>query len=248
MQGRPTKIEGNPKHPLSLGATNTWAQAAVLELYDPDRSAFVVHDGKPATWEDFLSMLDREVESLQARQGQGLAILGEVDRSPTKKMLRQRLLATLPEATWHVDPLSDALRRQPQLKLENADVILSIDADLLNVEDSGVAYRKAFAEGRARTKPNEIMNRLYVVEPCPTVTGISADHRLQAAAQPGLQLRFEPRKSTGTDGSACGRRSQLGSAMDRSRGGRLEIARRPQHCGGRTSPATARPRGRPPNQ
>ena len=94
-------------------------------------------------------------------------------------MLRERLFEALPQATWHLDGLTAATRRQPQLQLEQADVILSLDCDLLNTEDAGVAYRKAFAKRRSVDRPEDPMNRLYVIEPCPTVTGMSADHRLR---------------------------------------------------------------------
>lgn len=178
-EGRPTKVEGNPKHPLSLGATHSWAQASVLDLYDPDRSRLVFHQNKPSTWEEFLAFLDRQVVSLRANAGRGLAILSEEVASPATSMLRDKLLTAMPQATWHTDPLTAAAGRAPQFRLDQADVFLSLDHDLLNTEDAGVAYRKGFAKGRSLAGPDDGMNRLYVIEPCPTVTGMSADHRLR---------------------------------------------------------------------
>ena len=69
-EGRPTKVEGNPGHPLSLGATHAWAQASVLDLYDPDRSRLVIHDNKPSTWDEFLVSLDRQIRNAAQRRGQ----------------------------------------------------------------------------------------------------------------------------------------------------------------------------------
>src|SRR5580704_1596287 len=48
--GRPTKIEGNPSHPASLGATDVFCQASVLTLYDPDRSQTITHFGEIDSW------------------------------------------------------------------------------------------------------------------------------------------------------------------------------------------------------
>src|SRR5207247_7567085 len=98
-RGRPTKIEGNPLHPASLGATDIFSQAAVLELWDPDRSQVVLNGKNVETW-------DRFVEALQARlahapDGAGLRILTETVTSPTLHAQLRRLVAKYPRAPWH---------------------------------------------------------------------------------------------------------------------------------------------------
>jgi len=172
-EGRPTKLEGNPAHQASLGALPGWAQAAILELYDPDRSDTILHAGKPASWEDdFLPML----EGLRGKPG--LAILAPRRLSPSAA----RLLAAIPDASVYAhEPLDPAgeWAGSPHLDLSKADVILSLDADFLDLEDDGVRHRKAFAARRKVEKPGDSMSRLYVVEPHLTVTGMAADHRLR---------------------------------------------------------------------
>ncbi|HEX8028744.1 MAG TPA: TAT-variant-translocated molybdopterin oxidoreductase, partial [Vicinamibacterales bacterium] len=54
---RPTKIEGNPEHPSTRGASDAFMQAAVLGLYDPDRSQVVRRYGDTATWGEFLGAI-----------------------------------------------------------------------------------------------------------------------------------------------------------------------------------------------
>src|SRR5215467_4784607 len=73
--GRPTKIEGNPEHPASLGATDVWGQASVLSLYDPDRSRNVVNRGEIRTWGNFLTAIQAAVFTQRGLRGQGLRIL-----------------------------------------------------------------------------------------------------------------------------------------------------------------------------
>src|SRR5688572_33495746 len=61
--GRPTKLEGNPEHPASLGATDLFGQATVLTLYDPDRSRTIIGRGEVRTWSSFVAALTGAINS-----------------------------------------------------------------------------------------------------------------------------------------------------------------------------------------
>src|SRR5581483_51562 len=91
-EGHPTKIEGNPDHPGSLGATNIFHQAALLDLYDPDRSQSVLKNGQPDTWDNFVAALHDVLESQKSKGGSGLRILTETISSPTLHFQIQQLL------------------------------------------------------------------------------------------------------------------------------------------------------------
>src|SRR5207302_10446512 len=97
--GRPTKSEGDPLHPASLGATDIFAQASVLELWDPDRSKTVLHDRSITTWEGFLADVQSRLRGLP--DGQGLSILTETVTSPTLRAQLRAVLARYPRARWH---------------------------------------------------------------------------------------------------------------------------------------------------
>jgi molybdopterin-containing oxidoreductase family iron-sulfur binding subunit len=186
--GRPTKIEGNPDHPASLGATSPLAQASILGLYDPDRSKVVIRQGRISSWVTFLAAAAAEREKLLARRGAGFRVLTEPVTSPSLAAALRRLLAELPEAQWHqYQPVTgDNARQGARLafgepvnvvyRLENADVIVSLDADLLGSGPGAVRYAREFS-GRRRPDHPKGMNRLYVAEPAPSVTGAIADHR-----------------------------------------------------------------------
>ena len=98
---RPTKLEGNPDHPASLGATDAFAQASILTLYDPDRAKTVTRDGKASTWEAFLKELQPLLTQQRTSGGAGLRILTETVTSPTLFSQMQALLKAFPKATWH---------------------------------------------------------------------------------------------------------------------------------------------------
>ena len=192
--GRPTKVEGNPSHPASLGAANVFAQASVLTLYDPDRAQVVIYDGRIGDWSTFLTSMDQNRADLLARKGAGLRILTGTVTSPSLADQIRSVLAQFPQAKWHqYEPGSrDTVREGAKLAfgeyvntvyhLDQADVIVSLDADFLSAGPGAVRYAHDFADKRRVTGPESTMNRLYVVESTPTVTGAMADHRLPMRA------------------------------------------------------------------
>jgi MoCo/4Fe-4S cofactor protein with predicted Tat translocation signal len=101
-EGRPTKIEGNPDHPASLGGTTVYEQASVLTLYDPDRSKAVLNLGDLRTWGQFLDSFSHVLEDQRKKQGAGLRILTETHTSPSFADQANKVKAAFPQATWHV--------------------------------------------------------------------------------------------------------------------------------------------------
>src|SRR6266542_1723823 len=185
--GRPTKVEGNPDHPASLGATDAFAQASVLTLYDPDRSQTLTHLGDIRPWSAFLAALRDALATQRAVQGAGLRILTETVTSPTLASQLQALLAEFPLAKWHqYEPLGrDNARAGARLafgtyvntiyNFDKAEVILALDADVLSCHPGSVRYAREFAAKRRVTASKSEINRLYVVESTPSITGAMAD-------------------------------------------------------------------------
>jgi MoCo/4Fe-4S cofactor protein with predicted Tat translocation signal len=190
---RPTKIEGNDKHPVSVGGTDVFAQASILEMYDPDRSQNVMHLGDLSGWPEFQHALREALAAQEAKQGAGLRILTQTFSSPALADQMQSLLKMYPQAKWHVyeptnrDNVVEGAKMafgQPvetQYHLENADVIVSLDADFLYAGFPGfIKYARDYA--RRRNPDSGTMNRLYVIESTPTSTGVKADNRLPVRA------------------------------------------------------------------
>ncbi len=190
--GRPTKIEGNPEHPASLGAADIFAQASLLDMYDPDRSQTPVNLGQTRSWKNFVDQIRTRMAGQRAVDGEGLRLLTGPISSPTLVSQIQALLKVYPKAKWHqYSPLHrDSVLAgsmlafgqavETQYRLENADVILSLDADFLAPTFPGSArYTHDYA---SRRNPDAAMNRLYVVESVPSPTGVKAEHRLSLRA------------------------------------------------------------------
>lgn len=181
--GRPTKIEGNPDHPESLGATDKIAQASILGMYDPDRSQAVTFRGNISSWGEFLTAFRGALPP----DGAGVRILTQTTTSPTMGDQMQKILQRHPQMKWHqYEPAGrHEVREGAKLAfgeyvetvyhLDRADVILSIDADF--VGSGRVRCIRDFARRRNPDTNNGKMNRLYVVESCPSNTGARADHR-----------------------------------------------------------------------
>jgi MoCo/4Fe-4S cofactor protein with predicted Tat translocation signal len=186
--GRPTKIEGNPEHPGSLGGTDVFTQASVLTLYDPDRSQTLIHEGRISNWDAFAVAM-ANVSGQQSPKGAGLRILTETVTSPSLAAQIHAILKKFPQAKWHQyeqcgrdnvrEGASLAFGRpvNPVYQFDQADVIVSLDADFLTCGAGHVRYARDFSSRRAMETPSANPNRLYVVESMPTSTGAMADHR-----------------------------------------------------------------------
>lgn len=186
---RPVKVDGNPEHPVVRGKSDVFTQGTLLELYDPDRSQHVLFRGQTAAFADFQRAFGAAARQLPG--GQGLYFLAETITSPTLAAQCRQLQAAFPQAHLiQYDPINrDSARAaskaafgqyvDAQYKLEDADLILSLDADFLG----GIAHpgflplSRAYAE-RHQYEEGKTMNRMYVVESMPTVTGFKAEHRL----------------------------------------------------------------------
>ncbi len=186
---RPIKIEGNPDHPMSKGKSDAYSQATLLELYDPDRSHHPVYRGETSSWANFQEAFAGAAKKTTG--GQGIYFLSETITSPSLAAQWKKVQAAYPAAKliqW--DPVNQDSSRTASLaafgsytdvqyKLEDADVILSLDADFLGgiAQPGFLPMAAAYAE-RHRFEAGKTMNRMYVVESMPTVTGFKADHRL----------------------------------------------------------------------
>ncbi len=192
--GRPTKIEGNPDHPSSLGATDALAQAAVLSLYDPDRSHSCLRAGQIGTWSAFTTEFAGRLEAIAAHQGEGLGLMLGCEGSPLLASQLARLQARYPKMrTYRWAPLHrDHARAGAELAFgrdvetryafTRARVVVALEADFLAAGPGNVRYARDFMEGRAGRSWAAAMNRLFAFESGFTVTGSMADER--AALRP----------------------------------------------------------------
>ena len=191
-EGRPTKVEGNPDHPGSLGATDLFAQASVLTLYDPDRSQSIVQLGEIRPWATFVTAMKSALQGQAASKGAGLRILTETVSSPTMAAQLRQVLAAYPEAKWiqwEALPRDHARAGarlafgevvEPQYDFTKADVIVSLDADFLASDGpANLRATRQFSSRRRVEGTGETLNRLYVVEGVPSVTGGKSDHRVR---------------------------------------------------------------------
>ncbi len=201
-EGRPTNLAGNPDHPSSLGSTDPLVQASILNLYDPDRAQTVTYAGEIRTWAAFLDSAQAIAAEAKSSNGAGFRILTGTITSPTIAEQLQTLLKLYPQAKWHQwEPaVSDGAREGGKLAFgryvntvyrpQRAEVILSLDSDFLASGPGHLRYMKLFYQRRKLVEQEEVkverlsgeMNRLYVVEPTPSVTGSSADHHLPLRA------------------------------------------------------------------
>ncbi|MBU6399480.1 MAG: TAT-variant-translocated molybdopterin oxidoreductase [Verrucomicrobia bacterium] len=198
--GRPTKIEGNALHPDSNGGTDTFAQASVLSLYDPDRARRFTKGGNDVSAAAALDFLAAAAKGFAANGGEGLCFLLERNHSPSRARLQSALSRQLPKARWFVhEPVDFDIHRQaasqatgksvtPYWRLDQAKTIVSLDCDFIGTEGDRHRLIRGFAQGRKISQPGDPLSRLYVIESLLTLTGINADHRLRRPSGAVLPL------------------------------------------------------------
>jgi molybdopterin-containing oxidoreductase family iron-sulfur binding subunit len=193
-EGRPTKLEGNPEHPATLGALDPYSQASILGLYDPDRSQVLSFEGEIRSWGNFLGSLHEALVAQQAKGGAGIRILTETVSSPTLAAQIRGVQKLYPGAKWHQwEPCGPHAARAGAMQafgqpvntyynVANAAVIVSLDSNFLASGPASLRYARQFAARRRVRGEQTAMNRLYVAETMPTPTGTKADHRLPLRA------------------------------------------------------------------
>jgi molybdopterin-containing oxidoreductase family iron-sulfur binding subunit len=218
-EGRPTKIEGNPNHPASLGATDRYAQASILDLYDPDRSQTVAYLGEIRPWSSLVSEISTQSNLLKVVGGEGLVILTETVSSPSLGAEIKALLTAFPQAKWvQFEPCGPhGARAGSQLAFgrivnaiyhfDKADVVLSLDSDFLASGPGTLHYTREFAARRNPEAGAGPMNRLYTIESTPTPTGAKADHRLPVQAS---RVEVLARELAGRVGGGAGSAGHAG--------------------------------------
>ncbi len=194
--GRPIKVEGNVAHPSSLGATTVFAQASLLEMYDPDRSRGVAqYDGGArvaSSWGDFEAAGRALFDAAKATAGQNLAVLSEATSSPAVLEMKKRVKETYPQVRWFEyeaasrdnerrgSQLAFGQPRRQHLALDKAEVVLALDADVFVRHPNALRNARDFMQRRSPEAGT--MSRLFAVESDMTTTGGLADHRLPLRA------------------------------------------------------------------
>jgi MoCo/4Fe-4S cofactor protein with predicted Tat translocation signal len=191
-EGRPIKIEGNALFPGGNGGTDRYAQASILDLYDPDRARHFKHDGKIVSRDEALEFINNLWKRFSSNQGEGLSFLAETSTSPSRANIQKFLIPrAFPKSQWFTyDAIDSGIHQRaatqafgqpvkPVFHFDKAKVILSLDCDFLGGEDGAHEHIRKFAAGR---KPGNGMSRLYSIESLFTLTGANADHRLRVSA------------------------------------------------------------------
>ncbi|HYE62778.1 MAG TPA: TAT-variant-translocated molybdopterin oxidoreductase [Phycisphaerales bacterium] len=198
-EGRPTKIEGNPLHPLNQGKPSIWAMASILGLYDPDRLKFPVYlnparkERLPASWDDFKTWANQNLSQYDGNGGQGLAVLADKKSSPSRQAAIAAFRQKYPRAMWvSYSPLESTgmtegtraafgapMREQLNITRDNTRVVVSLDRDFLSKDPAETRNSRQFAATRMVLSTKDTMSRLYCVECGFSTTGAQADHRLR---------------------------------------------------------------------
>lgn len=209
-EGRPVKIEGNPEHPGSLGATGIFEQASLLDLYDPDRSQEIKFRGAASNWQNFMLAARTAIEENRRDGGAGIRFLTPTVTSPTLQAQYLQIAAELPNSRWiQYEPINNdnslsgaklafGTPVHPVYRFDKAERILSLDADIFS--GTNPRYISDFAKRRAYSEESGQMNRLYCVETRATLMGAKADHRLAVKPSQMAEIARAIAKAIGVTG------------------------------------------------
>ncbi len=248
QMGRPIKVEGNPDHPASLGATSAIDQATILGLYDPHRAQAVARRGQVESWQAFVTAIIEQRRQWETERGRGLHLLTGTVTSPTLAEQIAALQRAFPEMRWHQwEPLHRDNARQAArlafgraadtvLDVSQADVILALESDFLTAAPGHLRYARDFAVRRRPDAVKDGMSRLYAIESTPTLAGAKADHRLMLAPDAmAVAIRFiaaslgaGPQDWTQADLPDADRLKAIAADLQQHRGRALVLAGREQ--------------------
>ena len=213
FEGRPVKLEGNPEHPGSLGSTDVYSQAALLEMYDPDRSQQVMFRGSGSAWQNFQTAIRTAIEENRADGGAGVRFLTPTITSPTLQAQFRQIGTEMPNAKWvqyepvNKDNVHEGARMafgspaHPVYRFERAARILSLDADIFS--GSNPRYMADYAAGRKISGEGREINRMYAVETTMTLMGAKADHRIAVKPSQMLEVAKAIAAGFGVGGGAA---------------------------------------------
>jgi molybdopterin-containing oxidoreductase family iron-sulfur binding subunit len=212
---RPTKVEGNPDHPASLGSTTIFEQASTLSLYDPDRSETVMKEGRISNISEFTGALSSEAQAIAGRKGEGFAILTGATTSPTLISQINAIIAQWPATKWYVhEPGVNPAVKSAAKKIagknafiaydfSKADVVVSLESDFLNSGPAALVYARQFAAKRGIDNGQEPV-RMYAVESSTSVSGSLADHHIPVKSSAIPAIAYQLAAKCGVSAPAAG--------------------------------------------
>lgn len=197
-EGRPIKLDGNPDNPINKGKICATGEASILNLYDPDRLSGAHKNRRKVDWKsidsEIIDILNKAVSD-----GKEIALITKTVTSPTYKNLLTELQTKYKTLKIYSYEMFDDLnkrnaweksygtRNYPSLKLDEANIILSLESDFLGKEGNYIEAARKYAAKRDVMQSIEF-NRLYVVEGMMSLTGMNADYRFRL--RPDYQKDF----------------------------------------------------------
>lgn len=211
VDGRPVRVDGNPLHSASRGSIDSQLTAEILNLYDPDRLKNPTFKGTPVGWNDALIKFEAAMQATE--NGSGVAVLSQTVNSPSVARLAGKMKELYPGMKWYqYEPVNhDSAREAARLALggnyvpiydfTKADIVVSLDSDVMHTGPMSIRYSRDYAEKR---KPTDDMSRVYAFESHPQTTGLVSDHRVRVKPSEMLAVVQAIGAGVGVPGASAG--------------------------------------------